>query len=221
MFNTPQTIDPAALMASVAQAKENAGSFPFIEAGQHVLALANYEQKGTQKGPCVFAYLVYLSSSNPALVGSICTKMWKLYPGTYADSLDKELGDMKSFVIAIGGTDEPAQLQASGTALLTNNGGRGCIVKCNGVPNAKGNYVATYFDHQEGQTPETIAATRGQLDNTAPMSLFSKKQEAAAAPAAAAQPAAPAPASNFLGDAAPVAAQPAAAAPAPFKIPGL
>jgi len=205
-------------MASVSKAKENAGSFPFIAAGQHTLALANFEQKATTNGPCVFAYFTYLDSTNASLVGTICTKMWKLYAGKYPDSLDKELGDIKSFVIAIGGTDDEAQVSASGTALLANNGGRGCIVKCNGVPNSKGNYVATYFDHQQGQTADTIAATCAQLDTKAPMSLFAKKTPAAA-------PVAAAPATSFLGEA-PAAAPAEAPAATPvavaaFSIPGL
>ena len=217
MFNQPQTIDPAALMAQVAQAKVSQGQFPFIAAGNHSLVLANYEQKNTEKGPCVFAYFVYAQSSDAALVGSLCTKMWKLYPGKFPDSLDKELGDMKAFVIALGGTDDPAQVASSGTALLAQNAGRGMVIKCNGVPNSKGNYVATYFDHVKNQTAESIAQCLAQLETSAPMSLFTKQAPAQVA----APPAAAAPASNFLGTEAPAPAAPVAAPASPFNIPGL
>lgn len=203
----PQTIDPAALMAKVSTATvPEGGQFPFIVEGTHSLLLANYEQKATDKGPKVFAYLTYAKSNNPAVViGSVCTKMWSMHPGAYPDSLDKEIGAMRGFIQELQGTKDEAQIASAGTAMLNQNAGRGVLINCTGVMNQKGTYVYTNFSHTPGQTPETIAQCRAHLDTVAPMALWPKQPVAAAA---FATPVAAPPAQAFAPP--PVAQQPPA-----------
>lgn len=144
--------------------------FPFINGGQHKLALATLEEfMHRTDGVCARALLKVLESKGPTphQPGSFVVKIWKLqkpskFPGQATDS-DQFADFCRKLKGAPVGHPIGNDIRVLMKERPQDQLARGTIIDCNGVLNQKGNFVNIYWTGVP-QDAASIAQMRARLE---------------------------------------------------------
>ncbi len=141
--------------------------YPFIEGGQHKLALAVLEEfMHSTDGPSARAILKVLESRvHP--VGSFVVKIWKLVkPGKFPNQptdADQFADFCRKLKNAPPGHPIGNDIRILMKERPLEQLARGTVIDANGVPNKKGNYVNVYWNAVQ-QGPQEIVAMRQRIE---------------------------------------------------------
>ncbi len=146
--------------------KEVGGArFPYIEAGNHKLALCSLEEFNPQS-PKVRALFKVLESRTMQ-VGSFCVKIWNLLKPPYKQGMTTEADEFADFMIKLKGAKHGYPIGNDIRTLLKTRPAeqlaRGSVIDCVGIVKGQKGYVSVHWNTVQ-QSPQDIAAMRQRLE---------------------------------------------------------
>ncbi len=158
-----------------AQTIQDQGRDPFIDEGQHVLAVVSISEFASQNlGPCVRAVFEVLES-NKHPVGSTVSSMWAMLKPAPKPGMTRDQDRFVDFITRLQGAPAGHPIGQDIKTLLKDRPqdqlARGTIIRANGVrkfakqltEKNKDGFVVVFWDHV-AQAPAEIAQMRAKID---------------------------------------------------------